>query len=222
MGSSPLTRGKPTRATWQGTHPGLIPTHAGKTGSGSGPLLLAGAHPHSRGENLYPRPSSSCVRGSSPLTRGKPHRTVGGPGTPGLIPTHAGKTRPPARSPSRIGAHPHSRGENHGLPVGEGHVAGSSPLTRGKQTPACARSRRQGLIPTHAGKTLGTSWAQLWVGAHPHSRGENIRGGLSEDLGGGSSPLTRGKHSPRAGYRASQRLIPTHAGKTTVTVMGAV
>ena len=30
-GSSPLTRGKPTRATWQGAHPGLIPAHAGKT-----------------------------------------------------------------------------------------------------------------------------------------------------------------------------------------------
>ena len=50
--------------------------------------------------------------------------------------------------------------------------------------------------------------------AHPRSRGENLNlGGVRPDMAG-SSPLTRGKHSPRAGYSASRRLIPAHAGKT--------
>ena len=50
-GSSPLTRGKPTRATWQGTHPGLIPAHAGKTHLHYTLCMMYRAHPRSRGEN---------------------------------------------------------------------------------------------------------------------------------------------------------------------------
>ena len=51
--------------------------------------------------------------------------------------------------------------------------------------------------------------------AHPRSRGENHNlGGVRPDMAG-SSPLTRGRHSPLAGYSASRRLIPAHAGKTT-------
>ena len=51
-------------------------------------------------------------------------------------------------------------------------------------------------------------------GAHPRSRGENLKCGFAESSGGGSSPLTRGKHcSVLSVYRAGG-LIPAHAGKT--------
>ena len=70
-GSSPLTRGKPTRATWQGTHPGLIPAHAGKTKRVADGPSTQGAHPRSRGENSSEATERVNRAGSSPLTRGK-------------------------------------------------------------------------------------------------------------------------------------------------------
>ena len=51
--------------------------------------------------------------------------------------------------------------------------------------------------------------------AHPRSRGENVSSESENSTCPGSSPLTRGKHSPRASYCASQGLIPAHAGKTS-------
>ena len=51
-------------------------------------------------------------------------------------------------------------------------------------------------------------------GAHPRSRGENLRNGPSCASHGGSSPLTRGKPDVACVVCDPQRLIPAHAGKT--------
>ena len=94
---------------------------------------------------------------------------------------------------------------------------GSSPLMRGKRAGVERAKRDHGLIPTHAGKT---SWARLASSsgtAHPHSRGENIAVTIAPIGFMGSSPLTRGKRTDRRRRRSQQRLIPTHAGKTTLT-----
>ena len=72
MGSSPLTRGKLSRAIKVETLEGLIPAHAGKTPTWSTPTVACWAHPRSRGENLVILRLSCLPRGSSPLTRGKP------------------------------------------------------------------------------------------------------------------------------------------------------
>ena len=92
------------------------------------------------------------------------------------------------------GAHPRSRGENVGTVDAHRSRQGSSPLTRGKQTPRTGLSEGRGLIPAHAGKTAG----QLVLGgearAHPRSRGENPR--------------------PAGIGTLAQGLIPAHAGKT--------
>ena len=93
-GSSPLTRGKRHTdrcADWTG---GLIPAHAGKTSIRSSRLPISRAHPRSRGENRRPSDSSATASGSSPLTRGKLGPVDLGDVTQGLIPAHAGKTRP--------------------------------------------------------------------------------------------------------------------------------
>ena len=50
-GSSPLTRGKLPRSLHLRIDGGLIPAHAGKTGSARGSLPTRRAHPRSRGEN---------------------------------------------------------------------------------------------------------------------------------------------------------------------------
>ena len=50
-GSSPLTRGKPVRASRCLARLGLIPAHAGKTPRANTPRPASWAHPRSRGEN---------------------------------------------------------------------------------------------------------------------------------------------------------------------------
>ena len=52
------------------------------------------------------------------------------------------------------------------------------------------------------------------MGAHPRSRGENLRGLGAHGLVDGSSPLTRGKLSAEKSVFLTGRLIPAHAGKT--------
>ena len=131
-GSSPLTRGKPVRASRCLARLGLIPAHAGKTGPRSSAIHPGWAHPRSRGENGKADYDALKRWGSSPLTRGKPRVVVVLGNVKGLIPAHAGKTPGPATSSACKRAHPRSRGEN---PVGGAfpdRSEGSSPLTRGK------------------------------------------------------------------------------------------
>ena len=152
------------------------------------------AHPRSRGENPLGTLRAFRMRGSSPLTRGKPPllRFVIEPRR--LIPAHAGKTQPPRQASGDCWAHPRSRGENAALPVPLGDVAR--------------------LIPTHAGKTCPRSSQWRSRAAHPRSRGENKRQDHCLSCFSGSSPLTRGKRPHVARFVGEERLIPAHAGKT--------
>ena len=213
-GSSPLTRGKPTANRSASSFTRLIPAHAGKTfRSGFGPFR-AGAHPRSRGENSCSLMWSLPVVGSSPLTRGKRCGQRVPVGYRGLIPAHAGKTRPARLRRSRHPAHPRSRGENAEALVGELCGCGSSPLTRGKRTGRARPRVAGGLIPAHAGKTSSTS-PTSWQGwAHPRSRGENRCCASLPWPGAGSSPLTRGKLAGSLRVLTNRGLIPAHAGKT--------
>ena len=135
-GSSPLTRGKHYPHPKTRSDRRLIPTHAGKTCLPVRRRRGPEAHPHSRGENTAFFRWAHGAGGSSPLTRGKPRRSGTTKSVPGLIPTHAGKTRTRAKP--------------------AGHFSGSSPLTRGKRKSHAKRSMIIGLIPTHAGKTTHT------------------------------------------------------------------
>ena len=103
-GSSPLTRGKLGPGSRGARFLGLIPAHAGKTRADTADPEVWRAHPRSRGENEFFRPSHLWMWGSSP------HRAVG----------HHRR------------AHPRSRGENRAARALAGPAVGSSPLTRGK------------------------------------------------------------------------------------------
>ena len=196
-GSSPLTRGKPVKRWNAGRIPRLIPAHAGKTTEWSPGSPTRRAHPRSRGENRCVPSRPSRTVGSSPLTRGKPHRGVPDRAGTGLIPAHAGKTglRPiPVRAEW---AHPRSRGENGIVMLIEPAGGGSSPLTRGKRYAVSSRNDQSGLIPAHAGKTSRRRSRSLLSGAHPRSRGENGKGPDFAPKSRGSSPLTRGKRDAK-------------------------
>ena len=193
-GSSPLTRGKQSEGTGAFTHHGLIPAHAGKTLTDKHPVRTVTAHPRSRGENVMCFFAPSAVQGSSPLTRGKLSLLGVVLRSVGLIPAHAGKTLITSAANSTVRAHPRSRGENAGRRAGR-----------------FARSR---LIPAHAGKTPVRGGLPCTPRAHPRSRGENTRYWCVTSRRGGSSPLTRGKHTQASQRRAYPGLIPAHAGKT--------
>ena len=154
------------------------------------------------------------VSGSSPLTRGKRVPRGARQGPLRFIPAHAGKTFPLSSCVRCGGAHPRSRGENLASASTVLKKPGSSPLTRGKRVWRGGDCGERGLIPTHAGKTLGAQGAAKRPWAHPHSRGENRRPLGPPERRMGSSPLTRGKRLvvDKATFKA--RLIPTHARKT--------
>ena len=164
---------------------------------------------------------SRGLSGSSPLTRGKQD-----PGSPkkqlcGLNPAHAGKTAPSTSSPWAGWAHPRSRGENSERTEYLKRGSGSSPLTRGKHLHASIENQRKRLIPAHAGKTRTASPAECHSGAHPRSRGENVRDGRVVGDCQGSSPLTRGKQALGGVQDAQGGLIPAHAGKTSLPTPSA-
>ena len=92
QGSSPLTRGKPRVGARVAIRRGLIPAHAGKTPCLGNDANQGGAHPRSRGENSESPFHESHLKGSSPLTRGKPISPRSASTAKRLIPAHAGKT----------------------------------------------------------------------------------------------------------------------------------
>ena len=153
--------------------------------------------------------------GSSPLTRGKRVRQPDQRSRLGLIPAHAGKTLIISATSSMQRAHPRSRGENSRISRSWRSVMGSSPLTRGKRMDRRADTRREGLIPAHAGKTGLPGGVSKNTGAHPRSRGENGAAAGEVSARRGSSPLTRGKLTFPISCKGGGGLIPAHAGKTT-------
>ena len=175
VGSSPLTRGKRRRPPAHPQRRGLIPAHAGKTRRRRDPVLPGEAHPRSRGENVNEGLEDAAEGGSSPLTRGKHLAPPSRPASARLIPAHAGKTCPGGASLYVRRAHPRSRGENSHHLGGAEYPEGSSPLTRGKLVPVLPPCDDAGLIPAHAGKTPQGCSRDGCGGAHPRSRGENVR-----------------------------------------------
>ena len=133
-----------------------------------------------------------------------------------LIPAHAGKTWQSEACPHFGTAHPRSRGENPLENAVDACPVGSSPLTRGKPRPTHRRARPNRLIPAHAGKTAHCSPPTSRWEAHPRSRGENHPIHWVAENQAGSSPLTRGKPVVQRRLGHESRLIPAHAGKTSI------
>ena len=214
LGSSPLTRGKPGKHLNIPMYEGLIPAHAGKTARTKDTKPKCRAHPRSRGENGTPASARRSRSGSSPLTRGKLHRSARRQDQRRLIPAHAGKTWNHSTTTLTAAAHPRSRGENETAAANASVDAGSSPLTRGKRAARSSRSAVNGLIPAHAGKTGCVRARRRRSRAHPRSRGENDCRAMPTRSPAGSSPLTRGKRTDSCPSGRTPWLIPAHAGKT--------
>ena len=193
LGSSPRMRGKPSPGHCRRSMGRLIPAHAGKTMANQLRSRLLWAHPRACGENRNISPDLAQAFGSSPRMRGK-HRSLRHHyHREGLIPAHAGKTFWAWYSRARARAHPRACGEN----IQPGQVvplrSGSSPRMRGKLCVIIACFVSWGLIPAHAGKTIGEPHGIAQGRAHPRACGENEPPMTASVTVLGSSPRMRGK-----------------------------
>ena len=131
-----------------------------------------------------------------------------------FIPTHAGNTHAPGIALRYSPVHPHTRGEHVNENDATGRQAGSSPHTRGTRRYVPPPLRKNRFIPTHAGNTHMTIYAQSEKTVHPHTRGEHSNGRTCVRNTRGSSPHTRGTPQRLAAAPMIDRFIPTHAGNT--------
>ena len=111
-GSSPLARGTRVRLGALLRLIGLIPARAGNTAGLIGSLVIAGAHPRSRGEHPKHFVGRESAGGSSPLARGTLILYARCDTDTGLIPARAGNTRRLLGQIRYGRAHPRSRGEH--------------------------------------------------------------------------------------------------------------
>ena len=95
-----------------------------------------------------------------------------------------------------------------------GCYLGSSPLTRGIQSPMGMFPAYARFTPAHAGNTkhVQKNLPPAWV--HPRSRGEYLSPVFLNLLISGSSPLTRGILLHAVEISRSCRFTPAHAGNT--------
>lgn len=82
------------------------------------------------------------------------------------------------------------------------------------------KGRLDGLIPTHAGKTMLARVQPAGSWAHPRTYGEHVFCLFAEDAGLGSSPRIRGTPSGWSGSFGARGLIPAHTGNTGLVFWG--
>ena len=92
-GSSPLSRGIPSRQNDGHHHVRIIPALAGNTASSPTTGAMSSDHPRSRGEYRSVGHEPALPGGSSPLSRGIPSLHVSVTSPPRIIPALAGNTR---------------------------------------------------------------------------------------------------------------------------------
>ena len=195
---------------------GIIPAHAGFTGTHTSPGARGWDHPRSRGVYRARAAPSIGVSGSSPLTRGLRRCHPGYRGREGIIPAHAGFTSVRSAATTSGSDHPRSRGVYCAARDGILAPWGSSPLTRGLPRRLCCVTTAARIIPAHAGFTASAQGKTGLAGDHPRSRGvylDLLRSGIEI---AGSSPLTRGLRGHRWRHVLGRRIIPAHAGFTGV------
>ena len=134
-GSSPHTRGARGASLDRWHAARIIPAYAGSTFDSEFLWGPGTDHPRIRGEHGGCQAILVDSDGSSPHTRGAPDRRQARQPRDGIIPAYAGSTE--SRTTTRTSApdHPRIRGEHEALEAGADGGVGSSPHTRGAQTP---------------------------------------------------------------------------------------
>ena len=219
-GSSPHTRGAPSRPARFHVKPRIIPAYAGSTWLRRRPYVVHSDHPRIRGEHL------SCIRylsacsGSSPHTRGARSLFEDLEQYARIIPAYAGSTSsyPTCELPRTD--HPRIRGEHAKMRGFLVLARGSSPHTRGARELGLRVPGVRGIIPAYAGSTRPGGGFACCQGDHPRIRGEHPRKAIVCPSKEGSSPHTRGALYTIKTNGGESRIIPAYAGSTKISQKG--
>ena len=133
-----------------------------------------------------------------------------------IIPAHAGQTSTLGMTVVRPSDHPRACGANFATLVGSQLQNGSSPRMRGKRRFSRSTRRDGRIIPAHAGQTAVPTVADGTRSDHPRACGANHDCVRPLFRPFGSSPRMRGKHAVAGAARRVVRIIPAHAGQTSV------
>ena len=130
-GSSPHSRGTPSRCQWMFSIPGIIPAFAGNTIMRWIRRNIGRDHPRIRGEHPEESSQEASGRGSSPHSRGTRVLRPWRDDRHGIIPAFAGNTRPVNAKITLTKDHPRIRGEHSTAALCSRCCPGSSPHSRG-------------------------------------------------------------------------------------------
>ena len=213
-GSSPRMRGSHLEKQFTNPHRGIIPAHAGLTKTICPHLWGDGDHPRACGAHPCPFDSPSMSAGSSPRMRGSRRETELLGRRRGIIPAHAGLTRPPRGHTHAGWDHPRACGAHTSARAGGMSLTGSSPRMRGSPSRVCWRMQPLGIIPAHAGLTTVLPMASACRRDHPRACGAHYH--IAEKVCGsmGSSPRMRGSLWCQRLAGPAAGIIPAHAGLT--------
>ena len=88
---------------------------------------------------------------------------------------------------------------------------------RGKPVVVASRSSPFRIIPAHAGQTPCSDTGAPSGADHPRACGANIHDGHNASTVAGSSPRMRGKQGGGILMQIPSRIIPAHAGQTSLS-----
>ena len=215
-GSSPRMRGKRDEFTGVLIQRRIIPAHAGQTPARLPVRYCKTDHPRACGANQPFRTERGAQHGSSPRMRGKLEFGFYGVLYCRIIPAHAGQTAEKLSDHLNETDHPRACGANvSALQLGA-DKRGLSPRMRGKPAVSNRAWRPTRIIPAHAGQTLRFIVSACPWTDHPRACGANSMTDDNKALMAGSSPRMRGKLVVVVLYRGEVRIIPAHAGQTSI------
>ena len=221
-GLSPLARGTRLLAMAYMAIGWFIPAGAGNTRTDSCATAPPAVYPRWRGEHIpWTRPDGTRP-GLSPLERGTRNIQRARRLRWRFIPAGAGNTHSITTDRQSPAVYPRWRGEHDIWLDARGVYIGLSPLARGTQRCARARTTSQRFIPAGAGNTVGINAGAVPATVYPRWRGEH---GSCEGLAissAGLSPLARGTRVGHPQLAFPHRFIPAGAGNTAHIRTGPV
>ena len=215
-GSSPRMRGKLGKSINIIRGDRIIPAHAGQTPASASRRRPSPDHPRACGANHISIRKPKTGGGSSPRMRGKPHVVDDLDRGVRIIPAHAGQTQRCFKTSKHGSDHPRACGANSISRWVWVITFGSSPRMRGKLLGEFAHRIQRRIIPAHAGQTSRRTRLLRLVSDHPRACGANTTTKPPTRRNNGSSPRMRGKLFDRNHITANTRIIPAHAGQTSV------
>ncbi len=175
----------------------------------------AGAHPHTRGDDVRRPAARSSLRGSPPHAWGRPRRRHGAEHPARLTPTRVGTTTIHSSSPFAIKAHPHTRGDDGDWYAFADPSRISPPHAWGRRYLMAVARELGRLTPTRVGTTIARHLVVLVPRAHPHTRGDDATEKAFIFRAPGSPPHAWGRRSSSGVSSSGGRLTPTRVGTTS-------